>query len=193
MVPTFSSFTAIDHKGHFWKKLTRIFKLGCFPWYHAYIFETKWVRFPGAEQNTVSIDINFKSQKWKSRKILFPFLIALFHFETNFRSFLFFGPFWTVAKFLPSPSERWQLAGSDKKKFLLINLVPRVPFFYEWGKLRLKNRVTAVHLLPRRTNFLIHICFWRRNLCQIKKHLSWEASINLKKGFLIRLHSSTFV
>ena len=40
-----------------------------------------------------------------------------------------------------------KLAGSDKKKFLLIDLVPRVPSFYIWKKFRLKNRITTVHLL----------------------------------------------
>ena len=39
LVPTFSSFGAIYHKGHFWKSLTQIFKFRCFAWYHAHIFE----------------------------------------------------------------------------------------------------------------------------------------------------------
>ena len=61
LVPTLSSFSAIGHKGHFRKILTQIFKFGCFFWYHAYIFETKWVRFSDAELNAASIGTNFKS------------------------------------------------------------------------------------------------------------------------------------
>ena len=52
-----------------------------------------------------------------------------------------------------------------------------------------------MHLLQCKTNFFIYLCFWVRNLLQIKKHLSWEASINIKKIFFwfvcTRLHSST--
>ena len=43
LIPTCSSFAAIDHKGHFKKILTRFFKFGCFSLYQAYIFEkNKW-------------------------------------------------------------------------------------------------------------------------------------------------------
>ena len=46
LVPTFSSFkSAIDHKGHFRKSLTQIFKFSCFSWYHAYIFEKNELDF----------------------------------------------------------------------------------------------------------------------------------------------------
>ena len=38
LVPSFSSFTIIHHKGHFRNILTWIFKFGCFPWYHNYIY-----------------------------------------------------------------------------------------------------------------------------------------------------------
>ena len=42
LTPTFSTFTGyIDHKGNFQKILTRIFRFGCFSWYHVYIFEKK--------------------------------------------------------------------------------------------------------------------------------------------------------
>ena len=37
-VQIFSSFAVIDHKGHFRKILTRIFKFGWFSWYHSYMF-----------------------------------------------------------------------------------------------------------------------------------------------------------
>ena len=45
LFPTFSGFAAIDHKGHFTKILTGIFKFGCFSWYHAYIFEKNELDF----------------------------------------------------------------------------------------------------------------------------------------------------
>ena len=46
LVPTFSSFkSAIDHKGHFRKSLTQIFKFSCFSWYHVYIFEKNELDF----------------------------------------------------------------------------------------------------------------------------------------------------
>ena len=43
--------------------LSRIFKFGCFSWYHAYIFEKKYVRFSYAEINTESIGTHLKSEK----------------------------------------------------------------------------------------------------------------------------------
>ena len=39
LVPTFSNFGAIYHKGHFRKILTQIFKFTCFSSYNAYVFE----------------------------------------------------------------------------------------------------------------------------------------------------------
>ena len=45
LVPAFSSFVAIDHKGHFRKILTWIFKFGCFSWYHANILEKNELGF----------------------------------------------------------------------------------------------------------------------------------------------------
>ena len=107
--------------------------------------------------------------------------------------FLIFRPFWTVGKFLPSWSEAEKLACSDKKNIMLSNLVPRVPSFYIRTKSKLKNRVTIVHFLQCKTNFFIRLCFWGEKSTQIKKHPSWEASITIKKIFLIRLDSSTFV
>ena len=81
---------------------------------------------------------------------------------------------------------------------MLINLVPRVSSFYLWTKFRLKNRVTTVYLLQRKTNFFIHLCFWGRNPRQIKEHPSSEASLENKKSFsdlftfvYTRLHFST--
>ena len=43
----------------------------------------KQARFPDAEFNAESIDTNFKYQKLKTEKLVCPFSIALFHFETN--------------------------------------------------------------------------------------------------------------
>ena len=65
-------------------------------------FWKKWVRWSDAEFIAELIGTYFKPKKWKSKKLVCPFLIALFHFETNlikYRSFLFSGPFWTVGKF----------------------------------------------------------------------------------------------
>ena len=45
LIPTFSTFAAIDHKWHFIKALTRILKFGCFSWYHAYILENNKLNF----------------------------------------------------------------------------------------------------------------------------------------------------
>ena len=67
----------------FQKNFSWIFKVGCFSWYHAYIFEKKWATLPDEEFNAESIGTNFKSQKWKCEKLKYPFLIGLFNFETN--------------------------------------------------------------------------------------------------------------
>ena len=60
------------------------------------------------------IDWNqFQISKMKNKKLVCPFLIVLFHFETyliKYRFFLFSRPFWTVAKFLPSRSKAEKLA-----------------------------------------------------------------------------------
>ena len=59
LIPTFSSFAATDHKGHFRRILTRIFKFGRFSWYHTYIFEKCKLDFLiDAESNGT----HFKSQ-----------------------------------------------------------------------------------------------------------------------------------
>ena len=56
-------------------------------------FWKKWVRFPDSEFNAESICTNLKSQKWKNKKLVCPFLIALFHHETNL---IIFPLFWTI-------------------------------------------------------------------------------------------------
>ena len=81
-------------------------------------FWKEWVSLPDAEFNAESIDINFKSQNWKRKNLVCPFLTTLFHFETNlikWRLFLFYRPFWTVGKFLSGRSEAEKLAGTVKK------------------------------------------------------------------------------
>ena len=43
----------------------------------------KMVMVPDAEFNPEWIGTNLKSQKWKTKKLVCPFLLAPFHFETN--------------------------------------------------------------------------------------------------------------
>ena len=65
----------------------------------------------------------------------------------------------------------------------LINLVWRLAFVYIWTKFRLINRVATVYLLQCKTNFFIHLCFYGKNLRQIKEDLSWNIQINIQKDF----------
>ena len=74
----------LRHNGHFRKMLNGIFKFGCTSWYYACISQKKEkmnlrneVQF-----NVKSIGTNLKSQKPKSKILVFPFLIAHFNFET---------------------------------------------------------------------------------------------------------------
>ena len=69
LIPTFSSFAATDHKGDFRKVLTRIFVFGCFPWYHAYIFENNKLEF--RMQNLIWHP--FQIPKMKKQKARIPF------------------------------------------------------------------------------------------------------------------------
>ena len=65
--------------------LNQIFKFDCTSWYYAYISQKKKKKKNlrnEVEFNAKSIDTNLKSQKSKSKILVFPFLIALFHFET---------------------------------------------------------------------------------------------------------------
>ena len=75
LVPTFFSFAAVDHKVHFRKFLTRIFRFDYFSWYHTYIFLKKWFRFPWpyTEFNAELISIN-SNPKIEKRKSLYTFL-----------------------------------------------------------------------------------------------------------------------
>ena len=65
------------------KSFNQIFKIGWFSWYHSYVFFKTYVKLTDAEFNAESIGTSFKSQKWKIKKLVCSFLIALFHFETN--------------------------------------------------------------------------------------------------------------
>ena len=57
--------------------------------YHTHTFWKNWVWILNAEFNAESIGTNFKSQIWKPKKLVSPFLITLFDFVTNIRFFLF--------------------------------------------------------------------------------------------------------
>ena len=84
LVPTFSSFVAIDHKGHFRKILTRIFKFRCFSWFHTPIFEKNELDLlmQNLMLNQLTPISNSKNEKYK--KLVCPFLIALFLFWDQF-------------------------------------------------------------------------------------------------------------
>ena len=73
LIPSFSSFAAANHKGHFRKVLTRILKLGCFSWYHAYIFENNKLTFSmqNLMLNRLAPISNPKTEKAKSSYALF--------------------------------------------------------------------------------------------------------------------------
>ena len=146
----------IDHKGHFRKNLTWIFKFSSFSWYHGYISEQN--EFDDLMQdlmlNRLASIPNPPSKKKK--KLACPILVALFHFETSgFSSFP--DHFAQLRNFFQVSlnQNNWLV---QTIFFLLINPVPRVPSFFIRTKIRLKNRLTAVHLLQCKTNFL-HLCF----------------------------------
>ena len=100
---------------------------------------------PDAEYNAELIGTNFKSQKWKTKKLVCPFLIAHFHFETNlikgFCSFL--DHFGQLGNFFQVGLKHFSSSG--KKFFLLSNLFPRVPSFYIQTKSRLKSHVQCIY------------------------------------------------
>ena len=144
MVPAFSSFEAIYHKGHFRKSLTQIFKFSCFSWYHAYIFEKNELDFlmQNLMLNRLAPILSRKKEKGK--------LVCL----------LFWDQFNYLKVFSFFPNYFGQLGNFFRQIFfLLINLVPRVPSFYTGPKFILKNRVITVHLLQCKTYFFIHYVF----------------------------------
>ena len=83
LVPTFSTFAAIDHKGHFRKILTRIFKFRCFSWFHTPIFEKNELDLLMQNLMLNQLTPISNSKNEKSKKLVCPFLIALFYFEAN--------------------------------------------------------------------------------------------------------------
>ena len=149
MVWKFSSFAAIDSKGHFRKKLTGFSNLAAFlvamP---TFLKKLSWV--PNTEFNAESVGTSFKSQKWKSKKLVCPFLVA-FSFMLR--------PIWLNKgfSFLWNHFGQWEISSKSvrsrkiswfrQKKNSLINLVQSVLSFCTRTKFRLKNSVTAVHLL----------------------------------------------
>ena len=132
-----------------------------------------------------------------------PFLIALFHFETNLikkRFFLFCGPFWTDGKFFLGRSEAEQLAGSDKKFFWLTDLFPKVPSFYIWTKFRLKvMQRQCIYYYVKQSYSFIYAFEGEIYGKLMTIHLGKPTLISKKKFFrfvyirLHRLHVSTFV
>ena len=76
---------------------------------------------------------------------------------------------------------------------MLSKLVPSVPSFYIRTKSRIKNGVTVVHLLQCKINFVIHLCFWGRNLRKLKNIHLGKPPLILILFLWIRLHPSTLV
>ena len=95
----------------------RVFKSGCFFWYHTYIFEKKMNRISWCRTQFWIDWHQLQIPKWKIKKLVRPFLIALSSRDQfNLTFFLFSGQFWTVEKFLPSRSEaKKKVAGLHKK------------------------------------------------------------------------------
>ena len=58
-------------------------KFGCSSGDHVHICERNRSIEPDVEFNSEWIGTNLKSQKWKTKKLVCPFLLAPFHFETN--------------------------------------------------------------------------------------------------------------
>ena len=95
--------------------------------------------------------------------------------------------------FFPDHFEQWEISSRSVwnrkiswfKQFFFFAYQPcsNCTFLLYTTKFRLTHRVTAVHLFQYKTIFFIHLRFWGRNLLQIKEHLSWEASINIKMFF----------
>ena len=110
-------------KGHFSKIFSRIFKFGCFSWYHAQIFD-KWVLFTDAEFNAESIATNLKTKKFKNAKARMLFSDCTFWFRDQFDEIKVFNVFrkildsWEIL--FKSVGSR-KLAESDNKNFHYLN------------------------------------------------------------------------
>ena len=172
LVSTSSSFAAIDHKWHFRKTLTQIFKFGCFgsslvP--RLYLFKKNELDFlmQNLMLNRLASISNPKKEKEKSWYAIFYLLLfTLSLVSLNKGFFLFFSPFWTFVK--------WYLS------FIYTALE---------NIYTLENRATTVYMGKTvcKTTLLICFCFWRRNLQQIKEHQPGKPLLISKKRFLVLL------
>ena len=139
------------------------------------------------------------SNEMKNHKTRMHFSNSPFSFWDQFNWIKVFPLFRTIL-------DGWEISSNypvQTKKSLLSNLVPRVPFFHIWTKSRLENRVTTVHLLQCKTNFIIRLCIVTRNTCFWERNLRKLKNIYLRKSLLIskfffwyvytRLHSSRIV
>ena len=121
------------------------------------------------------------------------------------RPFLFWDQFNLVFRLFRTSLDSWEIFSKlvwsrkislfrQKKKFCLETSFHGY-FFYIRPKSRLKNRVTIVHQLQCKTNLFICLCFWGRNLRELKNiHLGKPPLISKKNffGFVhTSLHSST--
>ena len=173
MVPTFSSFESIYHKGHFRKSLTQIFKFSCFSWYHAYIFEKNELDFlmQNLMLNRLAPIFNHKKEKGKA--------CLPFYSETNLiKCFIFF-------------------PGISSDKFLFaVQPCSKVSFLLYRPKIYIKKSCNNSTSITIKNIFLHSLCFWERNLPQIREHPSSKVSLIIIKRFCFfytRMHSSTLV
>ena len=143
MVPIFSSFAAIGHKGHFRKILTGFSSLAAFicttPTFLKKISLITWID-----------KHQFQIPKMKKQKTRMSFSSYHFSFWDQYKAFFPFFPdrFGQLGNFFQVGLKQKNL----QKNYLLINLVPSVAFFYIRTKCKLKNRVTTLHILQRKTN-----------------------------------------
>ena len=76
-------------------------------------------------------------------------------------------------------------------------VVASVRCFFIRPKFRLKNQVTTFYRLQCKANFFFCLCFWGKNIQQIKEHLSRLGTISIQKKYFwlgyARLHSPTLI
>ena len=182
MVPTFSSFEAIYHKGHFRKSLTQIFKFSCFYWYHAYFFEKNELDFlmQNLMLNQLAPILSRKKEKGK-------LVCLLFWDQFNyFKVFSFF------------PNYFGQLGNFFRHIFFFADQPCSKGTCLLYGpKIYIKKSCNYSASTTMQNIFLDSLCFLGRNLLQIWEHPSSKASANNKKKLFwfvyTRLHSSTFI
>ena len=118
--------------------------------------------------NAESIDTDSKSQKWKSKKLVCFFLIALF----------------ILRPIDPSRSESVKLAGSDKKRICLAtSFQGNLPFVYG----QVSSFIYASEGEHPSWEVLIDIHIWTFFLIRL------HSSTIIYTRLVSRLHSSTFV